>query len=391
MKRILLVDDIEENLYMLQSLFTGHDFSVYRAKDGEEALSHAVDFQPDVIISDILMPVMDGFTFCREIKKDPDLKAIPFIFYTATYTDRRDEKLALSLGADRFLVKPMDPDRLLQIVDEVMDEHQEGREVTPKKQPAEKDYLKLYNASLIKKLEDKLDELKHTNATLADEIMIRKRAEERAEASLHEKEVLLKEVYHRTKNNMQVIIGLLDLQARKTEKPETGQVLRDMGSRIYSMSLVHDLLYRSSSLADIKLNTYLNKLVYNLIAIYENESVEVDLRIDSVDVPINLQFAVPLGLVINEIISNSLKHGFLGRNEGTVSITAGAYEENGIDLRISDDGVGFPKGLDLSSTTTLGVRLIQEVVEDQLLGDLDVSSENGVQYTISIPNVTLED
>ncbi len=163
MKRILLVDDIEENLYMLQSLFSATGYSVYRAVDGKEALELVRDVHPDIIVSDILMPVMDGFSFCRELKKDKTLKDIPFIFYTATYTDRQDEKLALSLGADRFLIKPTDPDRLLQIVEEVMEEHEEGREVTPKSQTSDKEYLKVYNATLIRKLEDKLEELKRTN------------------------------------------------------------------------------------------------------------------------------------------------------------------------------------------------------------------------------------
>ena len=391
MRRILLVDDIEENLYMLQSLFSAGDFSVYRAKDGKEAFELALNFNPHLIISDILMPVMDGFSLCRELKQSARLKNIPFIFYTATYTDRKDEELALSLGADRFLVKPIEPERLLAIVDEVLDEHAEGRALPAKGQPTEKDYLKIYNSRLIHKLEDKLDELKKANSSLAAEISVRKNAEERAEASLQEKEILLKEVYHRTKNNMQVIIGLLDLQTRKTRSEETLRILRDMSSRIYSMSLVHDLLYRSKNLAEIRLDVYLTKLAESLISIYETEEIEVELHVESVAVPINLQFAVPLGLVINEIISNSLKYAFPSRKQGTITIKADAYGENGIDLKIGDNGIGLPRGLDVDALETLGMRLIQEVVEDQLLGDLDKDSSNGLNYTISIPNISLDE
>lgn len=391
MRRILLVDDVEENLYMLQSLFSANDFSVYRASDGKEALELAVSYKPDVIISDILMPVMDGFSFCRALKKHAELKEIPFIFYTATYTDQRDEKLGLSLGADRFLIKPTDPERLLHIVEEVLDEHNDGRPTTSKKQPAEKEYLKVYNATLIRKLEDKLEELRRTNAALSGEVLVRKRAEEQAEAALQEKEVLLKEVYHRTKNNMQVIIGLLDLQSRKTGGEETLRVLRDMGSRIYSMSLVHDLLYRSKNLADIHLDDYLKRLGNSLISIYQNEKTDVLLEVDSVSVPINLQFAVPLGLVINEVISNSLKYAFHEQPEGTISIKAMAYGENGIDLTICDNGIGLKEDVDIDTLDTLGMRLIKEIVEDQLLGDLDLSYEPGLCYTISVPNVALEE
>ncbi len=196
---------------------------------------------------------------------------------------------------------------------------------------------------------------------------MRKRAEEFSDASAKEKDVLLKEVYHRTKNNMQVIIGLLDLQSRKTQSDETLRVLKDMSSRIYSMSLVHDLLYRSQNLAEIKLNTYLSKLAHSLIAIYENEKMEIDLKVDAVTVPINLQFAVPLGLVINEIISNSLKHAFPNQSRGTIRIEANGFGKNGIDLTISDDGIGLPDNIDMDHQDTLGMRLIKEVVEDQLL------------------------
>jgi CheY-like chemotaxis protein len=107
---VLIVDDKPENLYLLRALLTGNGFSVTCANEGGEALRAARSSRPDLIVSDILMPGMDGFALCREWKKDPDLRTIPFVFYTATYTDPRDEKLALDMGADRFLIKPTEPE-----------------------------------------------------------------------------------------------------------------------------------------------------------------------------------------------------------------------------------------------------------------------------------------
>jgi len=116
MSTLLIVDDNQQNLYLLQVLLSANGFQVELASNGAEALELARCMPPDMIISDILMPVMDGFALCRAWKEDEGLKNIPFVFYTATYTDHRDEDFALSLGADRFIVKPSEPDMFMAIV-----------------------------------------------------------------------------------------------------------------------------------------------------------------------------------------------------------------------------------------------------------------------------------
>ena len=138
MTKLLIVDDNEQNLYMLQVLLEGHGYEVVSAGDGAEALEKARRDPPDVIITDILMPVMDGFTLCREWKRDDRLKEIPFVFYTATYTDPRDEEFALCLGAERFIVKPVEPDVLVGLLQEVIEEHEVGRLVAPR-EPVEEE------------------------------------------------------------------------------------------------------------------------------------------------------------------------------------------------------------------------------------------------------------
>ena len=120
MQRLLIVDDKEEEQYLLKVLFEKSGYRVDFASDGVQALAVARAAPPDLVISDILMPVMDGFTLCREWRNDKLLFRLPFVFYTATYTDPRDEEFALKLGADRFVVKPIEPDVLLRIVEEVL-------------------------------------------------------------------------------------------------------------------------------------------------------------------------------------------------------------------------------------------------------------------------------
>lgn len=157
MIKILIVDDKPENLYLLQSMLDTNGFKTISAQNGAEALGLMKIDLPDLIISDILMPVMDGFTLCRECKKDEQLKKIPFIFYTATYTDPKDMDFALSLGANRFILKPQEPEDLYMAINGLLDEigqkNFRAREVVPLKEMV---VLKEYNEALIRKLENKM-------------------------------------------------------------------------------------------------------------------------------------------------------------------------------------------------------------------------------------------
>ncbi|MBU4370360.1 MAG: response regulator [Proteobacteria bacterium] len=188
MKKALIVDDNEQNLYLLQTMLKGQGYDVLTAGNGVKALEQARRTPPDIVISDVLMPVMDGFALCREWRKDERLQLIPFVFYTATYTDPSDEELALSLGAARFIVKPQDSEAFTALIRQVIEGRETGRPVAPV-QPAheETDYYKLYNEALIRKLEEKMLALEESNRALEQEITVRKKAE----ASLQESHATL--------------------------------------------------------------------------------------------------------------------------------------------------------------------------------------------------------
>ena len=159
--KILIVDDKEENLYLLETLFKGKGYEVVTAKDGVEALQKLREETLDMIISDILMPKMDGYQLCKECKKDDNLKKIPFIFYTATYTDKKDEDFALGLGAEKFIVKPQEPEVFLKILEDVIEKYKKGTLIAPKEPIQEEEiYLEEYNKRLINKLEKKIQDLK---------------------------------------------------------------------------------------------------------------------------------------------------------------------------------------------------------------------------------------
>jgi signal transduction histidine kinase len=179
MQRILIVDDIAENLYYLEVLLKGNGYETRSAMNGANALESARNNPPDLVITDILMPVMDGYAFCREWRADEHLKRIPFIFYTATFTDRKDEALALSLGADRFIIKPQEPEVLVEIINEVLTASRSGELSAPKELPRhEGELLQGYNEALFRKLEKKMTDLERVNQELTQTIKEQKRLEE---------------------------------------------------------------------------------------------------------------------------------------------------------------------------------------------------------------------
>ena len=168
-QRILIVDDKEENLYLLQALLGGNGYELDQAIHGADALERARRQRPDLIITDILMPVMDGFTLCRECKKDPRLRSVPIIVYTATYTDGRDRDFALSLGAVRFIVKPEDPVVFIKTIREVLKEIPSA-DLTSAIPAEETVYLETYNATLIRKLEERSEQLAAANTQLHEQV-----------------------------------------------------------------------------------------------------------------------------------------------------------------------------------------------------------------------------
>ena len=165
--KILIVNEMEENLYLLGALLKGSGYEVVIAKDGVEALGRLKEESIDMIVSDILMPKMDGFQLCRECKKEDSLKKIPFMFYAATCNEKKDEEFALGLGAEKFIVKPQEPQVFLKILKEVIEENKKGGLIAPKEPIKEEEiYLAEYNKQLIKKLEKRILDLEKSEKRL---------------------------------------------------------------------------------------------------------------------------------------------------------------------------------------------------------------------------------
>ncbi|MCU0541408.1 MAG: PAS domain S-box protein [Oscillatoriaceae cyanobacterium Prado104] len=213
------------------------------------------------------------------------------------------------------------------------------------------------------------------------DITDRKRDEDRIKASLAEKEVLLKEIHHRVKNNLQVISSLLKLQSRYIQDNRIIEMLKESQNRVSSMALVHEQLYQSKDLSKIDLARYIQNLAHNLFQAYEIDAKGIELQTTIAPRCLNIDTAVPCGLIINELVTNSLKYAFVGQKQGTIKIDFIIEDERVCVLTVSDSGIGFPKDLDYRNARTLGLRLVVSLVK-QLRGQIQLLATAGTAFEI---------
>jgi PAS domain S-box-containing protein len=223
-------------------------------------------------------------------------------------------------------------------------------------------------------------------AVLALDITERKEAEEKIKSALNEKEILLREIHHRVKNNMQVILSLLNLQAANQSDQRVKALFEELRNRINAMALIHETLYQSESLTRINLQAYVQGLATALLRMYETQSRGIDLSVQAQGVFINLDQAVPCGLIINELISNALKYAFPEGRFGQIRVEA-ADQKSMFDLSVSDNGIGLPENLDVRRVSSLGLRLVVGLAESQLGGSIEIGRGPGTRFHIRFPQV----
>jgi PAS domain S-box-containing protein len=213
------------------------------------------------------------------------------------------------------------------------------------------------------------------------DITDRKAAEDQIRGSLKEKEVLLREIHHRVKNNLQVMSSLLRLQSRYVKDDGYREMFRESVNRVHSMALVHEKLYQSQNLAEIRINDYLAAVTKQLMGAYESVQGRVALGIEVQPLSLGIETAMPLGFIVTELLSNALKHAFPGTREGKVTISP--CRTNGdLDLVISDNGIGMPAEFPLKHPQSLGLRLVAIFV-DQLQGETELTGNPGTRVRIT--------
>ena len=219
------------------------------------------------------------------------------------------------------------------------------------------------------------------------DITDRKHAEEKLVASIAEKEVLLREIHHRVKNNLQLISGLLDISRMRTQDETANNILTDMMLKIQTMAQIHTRLYESKQFGKISLMGQIQDQVTALSDIYSHEGHEIVCTIHPHEIFLPVDQAIPCALVINELLSNAYKHAFRDRKEGTIEISA-AQDKGRISITIRDDGIGLPDNFEINNTNSLGLKLIRTLMEYQLKGTLMFKSQEGTRVNIEFPVMT---
>ncbi len=201
-------------------------------------------------------------------------------------------------------------------------------------------------------------------------------------ASLKEKETLLQEIHHRVKNNMQVIISLLRLQSRKIKDVKNTKILEESQDRIKSMALVHERLYQFGNLSKVDMSGYLKKLINGLFRSYGVNTDRIAVKFEIEDISFGLDIAIPFGLIVNELVSNSLKYAFPRGKEGEIKITLSAINNEKVVLVVRDNGIGIGEDIDFRHSESLGLELVTILVEDQLDGDIELNRTGGTTFRI---------
>jgi two-component sensor histidine kinase len=216
---------------------------------------------------------------------------------------------------------------------------------------------------------------------IARDITALKQAEEKIKASLLEKETMLKEIHHRVKNNLQVISSLLNMQSTYLEDGKARQALQESIARVRTMAMIHTQLYQSQDLTKVDFGFFIRDLIGNISQSYGRAESRVKINVDTDKTRLGIDASIPCGLILNELVSNALKHAFPNEKEGKIDITMRSKDDR-VELTVQDNGIGFPKSVDFTKVKSLGLQLVNALV-GQMNGKIDIQVDGGTTWTIA--------
>lgn len=339
---VLFVEDEQHIRNFISKLLANRVHEIYFATNGIEGLELYLQHKPDLLITDISMPDINGLDLIRKLKiTHPSL----YVIVMSAYSFKEYFLDAISLGVNGYLIKPIEPAKLLSMLDEIAG------------------YILMHKA-----LEEKEKK--------------RQVAELNLKKSLEEKEILLKEVHHRVKNNMQIISSILKMQERLVDDPKLKTVLGESQNRIHSMALIHENLYKSDNLANIQFRNYAQSLVNTISRGYFDLHGKITFAFDIEDIFFPLDIGIPCGLIINELISNAFKHAFPDKQEGLIRISLKKNEDKTYQLSVTDNGIGINPDFNPEKANTLGMRIVFKLIQ-QIEGTLRYDFTQGTCYYIT--------
>jgi len=351
---LLLIEDNGEDIRLLKKILLQSKFPPFLVEDRDRlatARERLREGNIEIILLDLGLPDSSGMeTFLQIQAEAPDIA----IIILTGFGDDKFALEALQQGAQDYLVKgQIDPRTMLRALRYAIER---------------------------KKIEQ---ELKKANKDLEGEIARHKRTEDQLQASLEEKEVLLKEIHHRVKNNLQLISSLLNLQARRINDQQSLTVFDECKNKVNSIALIHEKLYESEDLANINFGEYIYSLTNELFRTFPGNLSHIALNRDLEDVFLKVNKAIPCALIINELFTNTLKYGFPPeqKQEGEIVVQLKSTEKGKTTLIIADNGVGLPAHLDVNETKTLGMQIVNALV-GQLHGSVQIDRSKGTKFII---------
>lgn len=401
--KVLVVDDKKENLYLLERMLEkiGHEVEI--AENGKEALEKLQINNYEIVISDILMPVMDGFQLCKTVKSDKRFADLLFIFYTATYVEKKDEEFALSLGADKFLRKPLDPEIFIETINEII-QHKESSHIEPRKaeDKEEREVLKLYNERLIHKLEKKVLDLEK-------EIILRKKSEKKYRDTLSQAELYKDLLDHDINNILQILLSGIQLFKEISDEPKqqtfTAEIItmiliqvRRAERLISNVRKLSQFDMKKINLENFALTPILEKVVLNSKSSYFDR--KLDIEIELLDGNLHVQANKFLEDAFLNIIDNAITHNKNSIVRIRIKVTQEQIKSKKyVKIEFTDNGIGINdsrkekvfhrQGTEYS--TGLGLSLVNRIV-DSINGKVWVENRvsrdhtKGSNFSIIIPS-----
>jgi two-component sensor histidine kinase len=332
-QRVLVVDDDHRNLTIFKQILESLGYETILCSSGAEALARLGD-DVDLVLLDIMMPIMDGYEVAKRIRQHPEFGDIPII--VVTILDSKEDRLrAVESGANDFISKPID-----------------------------KLELRVRVSSLLK--------VKH--------------AQDRMKTSLREKDILLREIHHRVKNNLAIVSSLLRLQSRYAADEFHRKMFLDTQNRIRAMALAHEKLYQTEKLVGLRMGEYIASLLDHLVISSKTLGRSIRLTKEIEEVSFGLETVVPIGIIVTELVSNCLQHAFPDGWDGEIKVALKSLPDEKFLLAVSDNGVGIPGPLNLADPHSFGLGLVR-IFAQQIGGKMEIQSTNGTEFTMEFREV----